>query len=297
MLASTSRSVLRSTQIAPVAGAQARNMATLREIQARIKAITSISKVTKSMKMIASTKLARAQRSMNAAREYGQTTQATLTHANVELPANLESSRVLTVAVSGDRGLCGGVHSSVSKGTKGYFGENPNSKLVVLGDKAKTQLQRTNRDSIELTFNQIGKKVPNYGESLIIADTILNEVGTENFDVARVIYNYFTNAISYEAQYVDSPSQSIMQAGSTFSAYETESETVAKYREFMFANVVHWALVEGHAVEISSKRNAMENATKNANDMISTLTLKYNRGRQASITNELIDIITGASSL
>ncbi|KAI8866500.1 ATP synthase F1, gamma subunit [Ramicandelaber brevisporus] len=273
-------------------------MATLREIQKRIKAVTSIAKVTKSMKMIASTKLTNVQRGMEAARDYGQASQAILVHADVPLAAtNLDSLRSLAIVVSGDRGLSGGIHSNVSKATKGHLALNSDSRLVVIGDKARNQLQRVHRDSIELSFNQLGRQIPSYGTSLAITDAILSEIGVDNFDIARIIYNKFINVIRYEAQHIDSPSQAIMQSGSKFVVYEATADKISKYREFLLANAIHWCLVEAHAVEITSKRNAMENATKNANDMIATLTLKYNRGRQAAITTELIDVITGAASV
>ena len=104
------------------------------------------------------------------------------------------------VTVSSDRGLCGGIHSNVSKASRKLVDENSNSQLVILGDKAKAQLSRTIRDSIKLSFNQIGKAVPTYAEASAIADTVLKE-GIE-FDQSIIVYNHFKSVIAYEADVI-----------------------------------------------------------------------------------------------
>ncbi|KAG2221762.1 hypothetical protein INT45_003402, partial [Circinella minor] len=273
-------------------GVQARNMATLKEIQLRLKSVSNIEKITKSMKMIASTKVNKAQRGMEAARAFGAASNSL--YQNAETKA-AEDGKTLFVATSSDRGLCGGIHSSVSKATRRLLEAKPESEVVVLGDKPKAQLLRFARDNIVITFNQIGKDLPTFDEACSIADKVQAE-GVE-FDTAEIVYNEFKSVIAYEANTISVFSQEAFKASPNFAAYEIEDDVLANLQEFTFANSIYWALVEGHASEMCAKRAAMENATSNAGDMITKLTMTYNRGRQAVITNELIDIITGASAL
>ncbi|KAJ1920240.1 atp3 gamma subunit of the F1 sector of mitochondrial F1F0 ATP synthase [Mycoemilia scoparia] len=277
-----------------ITGNQTRNMATLKEIQGRLKSVTNISKITKSMKMIASTKTTRAQRAMNVARIYGITSNEFIKQAGITTP---ENATELVVVSSSDKGLCGGIHSSVSRFTRSYLKENADTELVVIGDKAKAQLQRLFPSNIKLNFNQIGSFTPTYEESTSIANAILNNPDIK-YDISKIVYNKFVSAIAYEADTMVCPnSVEQINAGSNINAYEADAEILENLKEFLFGNQVFWALVEGHAAEMAAKRTAMENATKNAEEMIQKLTLTYNRGRQAQITNELIDIITGASAL
>ncbi|KAJ2453477.1 atp3 gamma subunit of the F1 sector of mitochondrial F1F0 ATP synthase [Coemansia sp. RSA 2336] len=272
---------------------QTRNMATLKEIQVRLKSVTNISKITASMKMIASTKTTRAQRAMNVARIYGQVSNDFVKQAEVE---KAEGAKELLVTVSSDKGLCGGIHSSLSRQSRKYLAENSDAPLVVLGDKAKVQLQRAYPENIKYSFNQLGSSIPTFDETSVIASTILNDKDLA-FDNVKLLYNKFVSAIAFETSSIECfPIKQIVEAPN-FKAYEYQEEVLENLNEFLFANSLHWALVEGHAAEMAAKRTAMENATKNAGDMINKLTLQYNRGRQAVITNELIDIITGASAL
>ncbi|KAG2213965.1 hypothetical protein INT47_001235 [Mucor saturninus] len=278
---------------APVSKAiQARNMATLKEIQQRLKSVQNIEKITKSMKMIASTKVAKAQRGMEAARVFGSASKTLFTSAETKAGAD---DKVLLVASSSDRGLCGGIHSSVSKATRRAIVEMPEAELVILGDKAKAQLSRAVRKNIAITFNQIGKDMPSFEEAASVVDTI--KANGIEFDTANIVYNKFISVVSYEADIIPAYSEATFKASPNFAMYEIEDDVLANLQEFSFANGLYWAMVEGHAAEMCSKRAAMENATKNAGEMIGKLTMTYNRGRQAVITNELIDIITGASAL
>ncbi|KAJ2339993.1 atp3 gamma subunit of the F1 sector of mitochondrial F1F0 ATP synthase [Coemansia sp. RSA 2618] len=272
---------------------QTRNMATLKEIQVRLKSITNISKITASMKMIASTKTTRAQRAMNVARAYGKVSNDFVKQAEVEKAAD---AKELLVTVSSDKGLCGGIHSSLARQSRKYLAENPDAPVVVLGDKAKVQLQRVYANNIKYSFSQLGSTIPTFDETSAVASTVLNDKDVA-FDNARLLYNKFVSAIAFETDAIECyPISQIVEAPN-FKAYEYQDEVLENLNEFLFANSLHWALVEGHAAEMAAKRTAMENATKNAGDIINRLTLQYNRGRQAVITNELIDIITGASAL
>ncbi|KAJ3054285.1 atp3 gamma subunit of the F1 sector of mitochondrial F1F0 ATP synthase [Rhizophlyctis rosea] len=266
-------------------------MATLKEIQVRLKSVSNIAKITKSMKMIASTKVTKAQKLMETARSYGDSSTALYKHAETAG----ESTKPLVIVVSSDRGLCGGIHSSVSKAAKRYINNKPEASISVIGLKAKAQMQRDNRQQIVITFDQVAKNVPTWNEAALIAHEILSS-GLE-FDSIQVVYNQFKSVIAYEAQTVTVPSLQTFSESPKLSAYEVENPALQSYQEFSLANGLYWALAEGYASEMAARRTAMENATKNAGEMIQKLTLTYNRSRQAAITNELIDIITGASAM
>jgi len=166
---------------------------------------------------------------------------------------------------------------------------------MVIGDKSKMQLSRAVAGNIALTFNQVGKDVPTFADAAAIADLITTS-GVE-YDSIIVVHNRFVSALSYEPAFVEVLNAKALAESPGFKSYEMEEDVTKDLAEFQLANAVFAALVEGHAAEQSSRRNAMDNASKNAGDMISSLQMKYNRGRQASITNELVDIITGASAL
>ncbi|THV02257.1 ATP synthase F1 gamma [Dendrothele bispora CBS 962.96] len=284
---------------------QARNMATLRELELRLKSVRNIEKITKSMKMIASTKLAKAQRAMQAGKQYGA--------ANAEVFETVKeeaaSGRKLFVVVSSDKGLCGGIHSSVTKATRRALAndkESPladsanatvesDSPIMVVGDKSKAQLSRALGGNLVMTFNQIGRDVPTFADAAGVAD-LITKSGAE-YDSVVLIYNKFVSALSYEPSAMVVKGEKSLKDSDAFKKYEMEDDFTKDLAEFSLANAVFSALVEGHACEISARRNAMDNASKNASDMIGSLTMQYNRGRQAAITNELVDIITGASAL
>ncbi|OLY77848.1 ATP synthase subunit gamma, mitochondrial [Smittium mucronatum] len=274
-------------------GNQTRNMATLKEIQLRLKSITNISKITKSMKMIASTKTTRAQRAMEASRQNGMISNMTVEATGVTEP---ENSKKLIIVSSSDKGLCGGIHSSVSRYVRNYIRDHPEEKVVVLGDKSKSQLMRMVPNNLIYSFNQIGRVAPTFEESCAIATKILEDPEF-SFDTADIIYNKFVSAISYEATVLKCYSKEQLENAPNFAAFEVPDGVMDNYNEFLLATNVHWAIVEGHASEMAAKRAAMDNATSNAQDLIGKLTLQYNRGRQAVITNQLIEVITGASAL
>ncbi|KAF5392661.1 hypothetical protein D9757_000938 [Collybiopsis confluens] len=276
---------------------QARNMATLREIELRLKSVRNIEKITKSMKMIASTKLAKAQRAMQAGKLYGAAN-AEVFETTKDEPAG---SRKLFLVISSDKGLCGGIHSSVSKATRRAFANVPDSPIpgvsvdsdspiMVVGDKSKAQLSRVLPNNFQLTFNQIGRDVPSFADAAGVADLVVKS-GVA-FDSVVIIYNKFVSAISYEPGVMEVKGEDELKKNAAFNKYEMEDDFTKDLFEFSLANAVFAALAESHACEQSARRNAMDNASKNAGDMISSLTMQYNRGRQAAITNELVDIIT-----
>lgn len=113
----------------------------------------------------------------------------------------------------------------------------------------------------------------------------------------NIVYNAYISAISFESKILEVFGEQALRDAANFNAYEQEDDTTRDLAEFALANAIYAALVEGHAAEINSKQNAMDNASKNAGEMMQSLGMAYNRGRQAKITNDLIDIITGASAL
>ncbi|ELU39524.1 ATP synthase subunit gamma [Rhizoctonia solani AG-1 IA] len=287
MLSRTVRPTLAAATGAIQNAQAARNMATLREIEIRLKSVRNIEKITK----VDPHKCA--QRAMATAKEYGK--------ANNEIFGNSEATvaeggKTLYVVVSSDRGLCGGIHSSVTKATKKAIEQNNGQgSIVVLGEKSKSQLSRSSAKHLELSFSQIGREVPTFADAAEIADKIVTS-GIE-FDSVSLVYNRFVSAIAYESATMTVFNEKALTDAPAFKVYEMEDDPTKDLVEFSLANAIYAALVEGHAAEISSRRNAMDNASKNAGDMIGRLTMQYNRGRQANITNELVDIITGASAL
>ncbi|WWD04073.1 ATP synthase F1, gamma subunit [Kwoniella europaea PYCC6329] len=285
------RSVRPALNVARVAQQQSQGMATLREIEQRLKSVRNIEKITKSMKVVASTKLTRAEKAMREAKKYGAANNELFKHTEIE---SEEAPKILYVGISSDGGLCGGIHSSISRAIKKEMAANPGT-LAVVGDKPKSQLARAMPQAFKVTFNSVGKDVPTFAEASAIADEIIKNGG--EWDEIKIVSNKYLSAISYESGVTSVISAKALQAAAGFQAYEMEEDVSKDLAEFALANAIYTALVEGHAAEISARRTAMENASNNANDMMASLQLQYNRGRQAVITNELIDIITGASAL
>lgn len=215
---------------------------------------------------------------------------------HVEPKAIENPSNRLVLACSSDRGLCGGVHSSVSKFVRQKNRENPGStNIVVLGDKAKPQIARDARKNIRMHFNQVGKNIPIFADAISICDTVLKQ--NFNPDAIMVVYNAFKSVLVFETTPAPVFTFDNIVSSEKLGIFEYEDEVLENFVEFAFANQVYWSLVEGHAAEMAARRTAMENAAKNAGEIIHGLTLKFNRTRQAFITNELVDIITGASAL
>ncbi len=187
----------------PVA-ANSANYATLREIEQRLKSIKNIEKITKTMKIVASTKLTRAQRAMTESRSYGQTSNTVFEKAETK-PIDSDDKKTLVVVVSSDKGLCGGIHSGLSRYTRRLLLNKPNVDLVVVGEKSKAQLSRSNGKNIVLSFAGVGKDVPTFADAQAIADQI-SLLPTEYANV-QIIYNKFINATSYEATPIEAFSE------------------------------------------------------------------------------------------
>ncbi|KAI5951081.1 ATP3 [Candida jiufengensis] len=283
-----------------------RNYATLREIEDRLKSIKNIEKITNTMKIVASTRLNKAQRAMQASRVFNESEadfnentdpkEAEQAFEKEETKENAKPEKTLLIVVSSDKGLCGSIHSQLAKASRKRIAElNGNVDIVAIGDKVRAQLHRSNPNDIVLAFNGVGKQEPNFTEVALIADEIA-KLG--HYDNVEIIYNKFVSGVSFEPSTFNIYAADIIANSPGINKYELEGEDpVQTLSEFSLANNLLTAMAEGYASEISARRNAMDNASKNAGDMINSYSILYNRTRQAVITNELVDIITGASSL
>ncbi|KAG6178696.1 hypothetical protein E4U27_003601 [Claviceps purpurea] len=299
MLSRAARPALRAAVTAParataVSSNGAATYATLREIDNRRKSIKNIQKITSTMKIVASTKLNRAQRTMTESRKYGETASEVFQAAETAVP-EVEQKKTLIIVCSSDKGLCGGVHSGLSRRIRAYANETTEPfDLVVVGEKCKAQLLRTSPDAIQMSFAGIGKDIPTFADAQAIADQVV--MNCSDYTDVKILYNKFVNAQSYEPTFIQAFSEQAIAQSPNISAFEVEEEALANLREYSLANNLYWALAEGHACEISARRNAMDNASKNAGEMIQKYQILYNRTRQAVITGELVEIITGATA-
>lgn len=299
MLSRAARPALRAAGTAvssrAAAPSTAATFATLREIEGRLKSIRNIEKITKTMKIVASTKLTRAQRAMADSQKYGQTSNEVYKSAETKALEAAEGKKKLVIVCSSDKGLCGGVHSGLSRFIRRRAASgDENFDLVILGEKSKAQLSRTQAKNIVLSFSGVGKDVPTFAEAQAIADQIVQIAG--DYSEIEILYNKFINATAYEPTIIEAFSEDTFVNSPNYSAFEVEEEFLPNLREYGLANSIFWALAEGHACEISARRNAMDNASKNAGEMINKYQILFNRTRQAVITGELVEIITGATA-
>lgn len=276
---------------------QVRGMATLKAISMRLKAVTNIQKITKSMKMVSAAKFAKAERELRPAKAYGTGVQAFVEKS--ELEQDQKKQEHLLVALTSDRGLCGGVHSAVAKAIRAKVEEKPdgmNFKIVAIGDKSRAMLGRRFPNEMLMQFNDIGKSPPTFGDAAVVANEIIN-CGYE-FDVGEIYFNIFRTVISYRTTNLPLFTLNQLSDAPKIALYDSVDEEVLRsYNEFSLASLVFYAMKEAAATEQSQRMSAMDNATKNAGEMIDKLTMTFNRTRQAVITRELIEIISGAAAL
>lgn len=178
---------------------------------------------------------------------------------HTEIEGAERAPKVLYLGISSDGGLCGGIHSSISRMVKKEMAANPEASLAVVGDKPKAQLQRSVPQALKVTFNAVGKDVPTFGEASAIADEITKNAG--DWDEIRIVSNAYISALSYEARVTSVISAEALKTAAGFQAYEMEEDVSKDLAEFALANAIYTALVEGHAAEISARRTAMENAS------------------------------------
>ncbi|KAM9327898.1 ATP synthase F(1) complex subunit gamma, mitochondrial isoform 2-T2 [Pholidichthys leucotaenia] len=278
---------------------QVRNMATLKDITIRLKSIKNIQKITKSMKMVAAAKYARAEKQLKPARVYGTGAMALYEKAEIKAPEDKAAKHII-IGVTSDRGLCGAIHSGVAKAIKSEIsnltGAGKEVMVINVGDKLRGLLYRTHGKHIMLNCKEVGRKPPSFGDASVIATELLNS-GYE-FDQGSVIFNRFRSVISYKTDQKPVFSTDIVASAETMGVYDDiDADVLRNYQEFALVNVLYLALRESSTSEQSARMTAMDSASKNASEMIDKLTLTFNRTRQAVITKELIEIISGAAAL
>jgi len=278
-----------------------RGMATEKQLKLRINGTKNIAKITKSMKMVSAAKLRDDQQRLAAANPFSAWA-SSITGAEKDLenlPVNDFPAKNLIVAMTTDKGLCGGVNTILCRMTRQLMSrldaEGKGYDLYVLGEKGRGQLRRQFADKIVGTATD---RVMPYNFDL--ACSLAQESMTGDYDSIHLVYNEFKSAIAYTPSIksitplLDPASPSLYN---TDVEPENDFETLQNLFEYTLACQMYHSLMENATSEQSSRMNAMENASKNAGEMINKLTLQYNRARQARITTELIEIISGASAL
>jgi F-type H+-transporting ATPase subunit gamma len=291
-------------------------MSSLKDLRNRISSVRSTQKITSAMKMVAASKLKRAQEQAEAARPYAERMERMLAGVAGAMPAGVPGPRLMSgtgadqvhllVPLTSDRGLCGGFNSNITRETRKRLrslqGEGKQVKLFCIGRKGRDNLKRDFSGQIVDSMMDIGRRRVGFDEANMVADRILEMFENNEFDVCTIVYNRFRSAISQ----IVTPQQVIPVAlpaaaeGTGRSGYEfepSEEQILAELLPRNLAVQVYRALLESAASEQGARMTAMDNATRNAGDMIDSLTLQYNRSRQAAITKELIEIISGAEAL
>ncbi|CAI8505444.1 unnamed protein product [Hanseniaspora opuntiae] len=262
-------------QAAAIAGrnakpTQVRQYATLREIETRLKSIKNIEKITKTMMIVASTRLSKAERTKATTEQFAKPEKNFYANAEADKSPLSKEGKDLIIAITSDKGLCGSIHSSMAKKIRNVLKEKTNADVIAVGDKIKQQILRTHESNVKLAFNGIS-----------------------------VFFNDPVTSISFEATNDPVYNEQTINEAPGLCKYEINEDLNVNRDLFEYAlnSKILSAMGKGYAAEISARRNAMDNASKNAGDMINKYSILYNRTRQAVITNELVDIITGASSL
>lgn len=282
-------------QTLPCFQQQQRGMATLKAISLRLKSVKNIQKITQSMKMVSAAKYARAERELKGARPFGEGAQAFYEKAEVTAPP--EAKHHLMIAVSSDRGLCGAIHSSVAKSIRNQVQNSSDEiKIVCVGDKARGILQRLFSKNILFACKELGRKPPTFEDASKIAAAVLQS--GYQFDAGKVVYNRFKSVVSYQTSELPIFSLASVTAAPKLTVYDSlDADVLQSYLEYSLASQLYYTMKENACSEQSSRMTAMDNASKNAGEMIDKLSLTFNRTRQAVITRELIEIISGASAI
>ena len=297
-------------------------MPSLKDIKNQIKSVGSTKKITSAMKMVAASKLRRSQEKAESARPYSSRLE--------EMLSSLASSRTsgegliqlltgtgkdeqyLIVPVTADRGLCGGFNSSINRETlkfvKSLEEEGKSFQLLTIGKKSKDFFNRIMKDKIVENFADLGSTGAGYDIALEISNKLQNLYFDGQFDKCVIVYNKFVSVITQEVtrqQLIpldigqsEKSSEEKEEKDNSIYIYEPDEETLLK--DLLPKNVsiqIFKVLLESNAGEQGARMAAMDNATRNAGEMIDSLTLVYNRTRQAFITKELIEIISGAESV
>ena len=292
-------------------------MPSLKDLKVRINSVKSTRKITKAMQMVAAAKLRRAQEAAEASRPYAARMTAVLSNIasgnrdNPEAPTLLrgtgDDKRQLLVVCTAERGLCGGFNSSIVRRAKldinRLVGEGKDVKVLCVGRKGREQLKREySHLFVEDQIAFEGVKKMSYAQAETVASRVLGSFANGEYDVITLYYSEFESVLTQTPtalQVIPATIDTVEEVGSN-SSYEYEPDETALLTELLPKNItvqIFRALLENAASEQGARMSAMDNATRNAGEMVDKLTLQYNRSRQASITSELIEIISGAEAL
>jgi F-type H+-transporting ATPase subunit gamma len=288
-------------------------MPSLKDLKNRIGSVKNTRKITKAMQMVAAAKLRRAQEAAVAARPYAERMNAVMTGLAASVGGSDQAPRLLAgtgedrvhllVVMTAERGLCGGFNSSIARLARQHaqalLAKGKTVKILTVGRKGREQLRRDLSQYFVGHVNLSAVKRIGYVDAQGIARDVLARFDAGEFDVATLFFNRFQSVISQipTAQQVI---PAVFEGATTSALYDYEPSEEGILADLLPRNVatqVFTALLENGASEQGARQSAMDNATRNAGDMINRLTIQYNRSRQAAITKELIEIISGAEAL
>ena len=290
-------------------------MASLDDLKKRIASVKSTQKITKAMKMVAAAKLRRAQESAERGRPYSEKMNNIILNLSNGISDKENAPKLLSgtgenkvhlcVVMTSDRGLCGGFNSNIIKKAKSYFSKTLNEgkqlKIITVGSKGNDQLKRVYGDKIIENISFKESKNANYFDADKVGKMVIEKFEAGEFDVCTIFYNQFKNVITQipQAQQIV-PLNNEEDENNSDESYEFEPDEDEILSNLLPKNIstqIFKAMLENSASEQGSRMSAMDNATRNAGEMVDKLTTEYNRSRQAAITKELIEIISGAESL
>jgi len=290
-------------------------MPSLKDLKNRIESVKNTRKITKAMQMVAAAKLRRAQDAAEASRPYTERFNAVMgalassvggsSSAPLLLRGTGSDQTQLLVVMTAERGLCGGFNANIAKLAKTRAAElkaaGKTVKILTVGKKGRDSMRREFGDLFVGHVDLSGIKRLGYGDAQGIAKDVLSRFDAGEFDVATIFYAKFVNVVSQiptAQQIIPAEFEANDAVESTLYDYEPSEEAIlADLLPRGVATQIFAALLENGASEQGARMSAMDNATRNAGDMIDRLTIQYNRSRQAVITNELIEIISGAEAL
>ena len=291
-------------------------MASLDDLKKRIASVKSTQKITKAMKMVAAAKLKRAQDSAEKGRPYSEKMNNIILNLSEGISDKENAPKLLSgtgkdqihlcVVMTSDRGLCGGFNSNIIKKAKSYFsrlsGEGKELKIITVGSKGNDQLKRVFGDKIIENISFKNSKNANFFDAEKVSKIIIESFQKEEFDICTIFFNQFKNVITQipQAQQIIPLKTDIDDKEKSEDNYEFEPDEDEILTNLLPKNIstqIFKAMLENSASEQGARMSAMDNATRNAGEMVDKLTIEYNRSRQAAITKELIEIISGAESL
>ena len=289
-------------------------MPNLSDLKNRIASVKSTRKITKAMQMVASAKLRRAQDAAQAGRPYAERFNAVMAGLAASVGSSEGGPKLLTgtgsdqtqllVVMTAERGLCGGFNSNIAKlarmAAKQLLAEGKTVKILTVGKKGRESLKREFGTLLVDHVDLSDVKRVGYDNASAIAQNVLHRFDAGEFDVAKIFYSEFgsvVNQIPTELQVIPAKFEAATDEGTVYDYEPSEEGILADLLPRSVATQIFTALLENAASEQGARMSAMDNATRNAGEMIDKLTIQYNRSRQAKITNELIEIISGAEAL